>query len=64
MPALRPRAAGPVATVAAVLVLLAGCSSGADEPGSADPQDTPSANPTSEPTSAPTEEPTEQPRAH
>ncbi len=61
MPALRPRAAGPVATVAAVLVLLAGCSSGADEPGSADPQDTPSASPTSEPTSAPTEEPTDEP---
>jgi dienelactone hydrolase len=65
MPALRPRAAGPVATLAAVLVLLAGCSSGADEPGSADPQDTPSATPTSEPTSArtsaPSEEPTEEP---
>ncbi|MBM7511132.1 dipeptidyl aminopeptidase/acylaminoacyl peptidase [Nocardioides cavernae] len=61
MPALRPRAAGHVATVTAVLVLLAGCSSGADEPGSADPQDTPSATPTSESTSEPTEQPSEEP---
>ena len=61
MPVLRSRAAGPVATVVAVLTLLAGCSSGADEPGSADPPDTPSATPTSEPTSEPSEEPTEEP---
>src|SRR5688500_17589229 len=65
MPALRPRAAGPVATVAAVLALLAGCSSGADEPdptGSSDaPSATPTSQPTSQPTSEPTSEPTEQP---
>ena len=61
MPVPRLRAAGPVATVVAVLVLLAGCSSGTDEPGSADPQDTPSADPTSQPTGEPTEEPTEEP---
>lgn len=61
MPALRPRAAGPVATVVAVLVLLVGCSNGVDEPSSADPQDTPSATPTSEPTEEPTGEPTEEP---
>ena len=69
MPALRPRAAGPVATVAAVLVLLAGCSSGADEPDSAGSSDTPERHPDqradqrsrpSEPHRAsPTEEPTE-----
>jgi dienelactone hydrolase len=61
MPALRPRAAGPVATIVAVLVLLAGCSSGADGPGSADPQDTPSADPASEPASDPTSEPAQEP---
>ena len=61
MPAPGPEPPALVATVAAVLVLLAGCSSGTGEPGSADPQDTPSANPTSEPTSTPTEEPTRSP---
>jgi dipeptidyl aminopeptidase/acylaminoacyl peptidase len=65
MPALRPRRTGPVVTVAAVLVLLAGCSGGAgeaDAPGSADnPSSSPSDTPTSEPAEQPTDEPSERP---
>lgn len=67
MPALRPRAAGPVAAVAAVLVLLAGCSSGTGEAAPSDPSDTPSSPSTATPTEPsdssdePTEEPSEKP---
>ena len=61
MPALRRRAVGPVAAVAAVLVLFAGCSSGADEPDPASSSEASNAAPTSEPTEQPAEEPAEEP---
>jgi len=56
MPVLRLRAAGPLATVAAVLAVLAGCSSGPDETDPASPSASPSISPTREPTGAPPEE--------
>lgn len=60
MPVLRTRSAGPVATVAAVVVLLAGCSSGAGQTDTAEPSDAPDA-PSSAATSEPAEEPTDEP---
>ena len=66
MDALRLRAAGPITTVAAALVLLAGCSGGstadpAPSGPSSSPTPTPTADPTEQSSGEPTEQPTEQP---